>query len=355
MNDARTGLCLILLLCSCNCVATSADVAAPPKAPLAGLVDMGDIGFHRQDGGLAHPQLDNVRPFPGVFGGIVINITWRQLEPDRGSLTTQDIDNVLGEIRVYNQANPQHPLGARLRVWPGPNAPAWAKNLGGAPVAIRHKDLPITVGRFWSQPYRDAWRDFQRRLSARYDREPLIREVTNTSGSTMTDESILLPADPESIKNLHAAGFSDKQFQACLMESSIDYAGWATTNVELICNPYRAMDSGRPNANIDFTLKLMQHWRRTLGPRGVLSNHSLNQPLAEHLVAIYDEMRRLGPPLALQTHSPGGLDWEGALRSGVSYGAASIELWPGTKFGGFTSKDPQTLRRWASLFRSAGG
>jgi hypothetical protein len=350
-NNVRMAGCLGLLLCIPNHVTEAAGVESRPKPPLMGLVDMGDIGFHRQDGGLAHPQLENVRRFPGIFGGVVINITWQQIEPTRGSLATQDIDKVLGEIRAYNQANPQHPLGSRLRVWPGPNAPSWAKDLGGAPVAIRHRDMPISVGRFWTQPYRDAWRDLQKRLSARYDAEPLIREVTNTSGATMTDESILLPADQESITNLRAAGFTDRQFQACLTESPADYAGWATTGVELICNPYRAMDLGRPKADVDFTLKLMQQWRRTLGPRGVLSNHALNKPIADHLVAIYDEMRRLGPPSALQTHSPGGLDWEGALRTGVSYGAGSIELWPGTKFGGFTSKDPQTLRQWANLLR----
>jgi hypothetical protein len=346
--------CLSLLLGTGRNAAQAADAAAELKPPLAGLVDMGDIGFHRQDGGLAHPQLDHLRSFPGIFGGVVINITWQQLEPDRGQLVTQDIDKLLGELRVYNQANPQHPAGARLRVWPGPNAPVWAKSVGGPPVAVRHKDMPITVGRFWTQPYRDAWRDLQKRLAARYDAEPLIREVTNTSGATMTDESVLLPADPESLRNLLAAGFSDKQFQACLLESSLDYAGWATTCIEQICNPYRTMDSGTPKVDMEFTLKLMQHWRQTLGPRGVLSHHSLSSPLVERLVPIYEEMRRLGPPIALQTHSPAGLDWEGALRTGLSYKAGSIELWSGTRFGGFETKDLPTLRRWAMLFPSTG-
>lgn len=99
---------------------------------------MGDIGFHRQDAGIAKPSLDDLRHHPGIFGGTVINITWKQIEPARGTLDTGEIDRMLDEIRAYNQANPQQPIGARLRVWPGPNAPLWAKNLGGPPVAIWH-------------------------------------------------------------------------------------------------------------------------------------------------------------------------------------------------------------------------
>ncbi len=319
------------------------------KVPLSGLVAMGDIGFHRVDGGLAQPNVDDLNRVPGIFGGMVVNVTWAQLEAQRGVLDTKIIDDVLAKIRLYNQANAQHPLGVRLRVWPGPNAPIWAKNLGGAPVTVLHKDMPITVGRFWSEPYRTAWRDLQNRLAARYDPEPLIREVANTSGSSITDEVCLLAGDKESVKNMRAAGFTDAQFQACLWESPDDYAGWPSTRVECVCNPYRAIDSGKTRADSEFTLKLMRHWRQTLGARGVLSNHALNQP-ADH-ADIYDEMRRLGPPTAFQTHAPGGLNWDGALRLGRSYGAQSIELWSGTKFGGFEKQDPQRLREWAALFQ----
>ena len=144
----RSWLALLFGLTS-FCLAASA--AAPGaktrlKEPLAGLVQMGDIGFHRQDGGVVKPGLATLQRFPGVFGGMVINITWEQIEPARGAFDTQVIDRVLEEMRIDNRANPAHPLAARLRVWPGPNAPPWAKNLDGPPVAILHKDLPIVRG-----------------------------------------------------------------------------------------------------------------------------------------------------------------------------------------------------------------
>lgn len=328
------------------------DATPKAKSPLTGLVQMGDIRFHREDGGLAHPELGALLRFPGIFGGTVINITWEQLEPKRGTLETKEIDQLLNDIRAYNQANPQHPLGARLRVWPGTNAPLWAKNLDGPPVKVLHLNMPITVGRFWAPAYRKAWRDLQTRLAARYDREPLIREVCNTSGSSMTDESMLLPGDSESVKNLLAAGFTDRQYQECLLQSPEDYAGWVSTRVECVCNPYRTIDSGKPRADKEFTIKVMRHWRQQLGSRCVLSSHSLNKPLNQAVdrAGIFDEMRRLGPPLAFQTHSPHGLDWEGALRLGRDLGAGSIELWSGTQSGGFETKTLQLLRQWANLF-----
>ena len=351
MNIRICGVVFCLLTLPLHQDATAATAAAQLKAPLVGLVVMGDIHFHRQDGGLAHPSLEELRPFPDIFGGVVINITWEQLEPTRGVLHTEAIDRVLGEMRTYNQAHPRCPIGARLRVWPGPNAPAWAKNLGGAPVSVLHREMPISVGRFWAKPYRDAWRELQLRLAARYDSEPLIREISNTSGSSITCEAMLLPGDSRSIKNLLAAGFTDKQYQACLGESSADYAGWVTTRVEWPCNPYRAITSGKTQADPEFTLKLMRHWRQTLGSRGILGNYALAKPLPDHLLVIYAELRRLGPPIALETQSPGGLDWEGTLRLGLSYGASSIELWSGTKFGGIETKTPQILRAWAALFK----
>lgn len=177
------ALLSLVLLCPTRPAGGADGGPRPVKPPLAGLVDMGDIGFHRQDGGRAEPHADNLRRFPGVLGGVVVNITWEQLEPERGGpLKTDAIDRVLADVRADNAATPSRPAGTRLRVWPGPNAPAWAKRLGGPPVALLHKGRRMTVGRFWAQPYRDAWRDLQHRLAARYDAEPLVREVTNTSG-----------------------------------------------------------------------------------------------------------------------------------------------------------------------------
>jgi hypothetical protein len=204
------------------------------------------------------------------------------------------------------------------------------------------------VGGYWQKPYREAWRSLQHRLAARYDAEPLIREVTNSSGSSITDEPFIVPGDPVSLQNLRAAGFTDAAFQATLAESAEDYAGWTSTGIEWSCSPYRAMDSGRPQPQPEFTRRMMAQWRAQLGARGILGNHSLNRPIAPQLQFIYDELRRLGPPSGVQTHSPVGLDWEGALRTAVECRIESVELWPRNRAGGFETQDAGTLRRWAA-------
>lgn len=327
------------------------EAPSRPKPPLTGLVAMGNIGFHRQDGGVARNSLADVRRVPGVFSGIVVNATWEQLEPERGRLQTGEIDRFLEEIRTYNRENRERPLGARLRVWPGPNAPAWAKNLGGAPVTVLHKGMPITVGRYWDKPYRTAWRELQNRLAARYDPEPVIREVSNTSGSSITDEPFIVAGDAVSLNNLRTAGFGDRQFQETLAESWEDYAAWATTVVEWAVSPYRAMDTGKARPQPGFTLQMMRQWREKMGSRGSLGNHALNEPVPEHLAFIYDEIRRLGPPSGVQTHSPEGLDWDGAIRRAAECRIQSVELWSGTKNGGFERQEAQALRRWSDLLR----
>ena len=71
----RSGLALLFGLTTFCLAASAADPGAETrlKEPLAGLVQMGAIGFHRQDGGVAKPGLAALQRFPGLFGGMVIN------------------------------------------------------------------------------------------------------------------------------------------------------------------------------------------------------------------------------------------------------------------------------------------
>ena len=210
--------------------------------------------------------------------------------------------------------------------------------------------MPITVGRFWAKPYREAWRNLQMRLATRYDGEPLIREVANASGSSMTDEPFLLPGDSDSIANLRAAGFTDALYKACQTEAPEDYAGWKTTCIEYPFSPYREIDSGRPRSDLAFTISTMQRWRRMLGPRGIVGNHALEFPIAGHLVSLYEEIRKMGLPISLQTHAPKEINLEATVKMGVEYGASSVEIWTAAKYGGFMSLSSEKLQYLAALF-----
>jgi hypothetical protein len=107
------------------------------KPPLGGLIDMQSIVWHDTEGGEPVFTIANVTMFPAVFGGIVINATWDAIEPTAdGPLDFGTIDSALAQIRTYNAANAAAPLGVKLRVYQGSNAPMWAKQINGGPVNI---------------------------------------------------------------------------------------------------------------------------------------------------------------------------------------------------------------------------
>lgn len=110
----------------------------------------------------------------GIFGGLVVISTWRQLQPTPGGEIPphNPIDQAMAQVRAYNQRNPQKPIAVRLRVWGGFEAPAWAMALGGPPIETVHNGKHRQLGRFWTPAYRAAWRDFQDKLAAKYDSFP---------------------------------------------------------------------------------------------------------------------------------------------------------------------------------------
>lgn len=342
---------LAALMLAAGTLAASAAGAQALKPPLEGLLYMGDIRFNRQDGGVPPSDLDELARRPGLFDGLVLNFTWAQLQPAPDRFDFEPVDRALEQVRRFNAEHPDAKLALRLRVWHGAGAPRWAKVLGGAPIAVRHRDVAVTVGRFWSAPYRAAWRQLQVRLGARYDAEPLIRAVSNTSCSSITNEPFVFAGDADSLRHLRDAGFNDADFLSCLAESAQDYAGWPTTRVDFPFNPYRAIDSGKPRQDLEVTRRLMREWRQKMGARGVLANESVQFPPPPFLAPIYEEMKRLGPPIELQTHSPKGLDWDATVQYATSIGANALELWGDTRFGGYRDIAPEKLRRWSAQLK----
>jgi hypothetical protein len=328
-----------------------------PKAPLAGLVDMQDISWHNTAGGEPTFTMANVTPaFDGVFGGIVINATWDQLQPSAGgALDFSAIDAALAQISVYNAAHPTTPLGAKLRVYGGANAPAWAKELGGAHVDIQRNpagcqsgSCPLTIGRMWTAEYITAWRSFQTALAAQYDSEPIIRHVTVTSCAQQTDEPFVPTSDATSKANLVAAGYTDALQQACLTGAVDDYAAWKLTNVDFTINAF--VQTGAPADVTTFPESVMDGCRTKLGARCVLGNHALSAPLRASEQPIYDALSARGGSISFQTESPQAMGclWTQTIAQGVALGAGSVEIWPKKQLGGFTSLQESDVAQLAS-------
>src|SRR5260370_817249 len=161
----------------CTLFSAASLLGAETKTPIRGLVSMGAMKF-AATGTDPVNTLEPLDARPGIFGGIVILATWRELQKTAASGLEENntIDKALEEVRAYNRKNPNKPLAVKLRVWSGFVAPDWAKEIGGPPIKVFHKEAR-TLGRFWSPPYRKAWAHFQELLAAKYDKEPLIREV----------------------------------------------------------------------------------------------------------------------------------------------------------------------------------
>jgi len=329
--------------------AVSVAAAEPPvKTPIRGLVSMGAYRFVARGGDPVN-TLEPLNAKPGIFGGIVVIATWKQLQETAtsGLADNNAIDRALADVREYNRRNPAKPLAVKLRVWAGFEAPDWAKNLGAGPITVTRDGHDRVLGHFWGPPYRKAWSRFQELLAARYDQEPLIHEVAVTSCMSFTAEPFVIPGEEPALGVLRAAGLKDEPYRQCLAHAVDDYAPWKTTLVEFPLNPFRATDTRPWKSDHAFTEQVMRSCRASLGKRCIFDNHNLDANPPENILPIYEAMRRLGPPVEFQTYRETPGDFEGTIRKGLSLGASSIELWQ--DFRGFPLLPDETLRRWASM------
>lgn len=330
---------------------------ATAKQPITGLIDMQGIAWHNADGGRPEFTIEHVRKFPAVYGGIVINAAWHLIQPTAGgSPDFSSIDDALAQIRDYNAANPAAPLGVKLRVYAGNSAPAWVRQLSGGSITVQRnpagcqaQSCPITIGRYWTPEFVAAWRTLQGLLAARYDREPLLRQVAVTSCAPQTDEPFVPTVDTASRNAMRAAGYTDAAQQACLMGAAEDYSAWKHTLIDFPFNVFTRVGGGTDPA---FSLAVMEHCRALLGARCVIGNHALSAPLREHDAIIYERIRSLGGMVNFQTQAPQamGCQWRATIAQGVALGAAAIEVWPDAKYRGMDSLTLANVRDLARLF-----
>jgi hypothetical protein len=326
--------------------------------PLRGLIDMQDIAWHNADNGTPTFDPSYIAAYPGLFGGIVVNATWAQMQPAHGGpVDFSYVDAALASVAAYNASSTvtqAAPARVKLRMYAGSNAPAWAKALTGGPVTIYRNpagcqgqvdSCALTVGPYWTQPYIDAWRAFQAAVAARYDPNPLVAAVAVTSCAEQTDEPFVASSGPISKQNLKNAGLTDALQQSCLSGAMTDYAAWPNTDVDFTVNSYNKLAGGVDTA---FTESVMAQCRAAAGPRCVLDNHALQAPLTSDL-QIYADIRAMGAPINFQTQAPEAMGclWPETITEGLMLGARAIEVWPEAKYQGFTTlsiSDVQTLK-----------
>jgi hypothetical protein len=356
----KSFLCQLALGLGVLCLGPGlARAETPPIKPLIrGLVSMEDAHCLNQASNLCAPDnsLFDAYAVPNILHGVVINVTWAQLEPAAGTFTLQPIEQALEAIKEYNRAYPRHALAAILRVESASVAPDWVKALDGGPATIlfRTNGRTITVPYFWTADYQAAWRALQKQLAVIYDDNALIAQISDTSCSHETDEPYVNPTDSASIITLFNAGYTNQNYIDCLLGSIHDYDAWRRTRVDFTQNPFETLSvttiggvatgvNGPPD--LTTTVAIMGAFRAALKERAIVSNHNLLNPPFKANVDLYKAIRTLGPPIEFQTASPGvnfvnapptGFlkHWNIAIDLGVALGATAIEVWRSSTFMG---------------------
>jgi hypothetical protein len=338
-----------------------------------------------------------------AISGIVVNDTWEHMQRNGGkTLDTSSIDAALTVIAAYN-AKPGRSLGVRLRIWAGIDAPQWAKKIGGAPIRICDQDAVAvtssvqaapastpcpseairTVGRFWSNPYERAWRNFEGLLAKTYDGDTRVNEVSLSSCSSLTSEPFVQPEDTYSRANLIAAGYSDAKYRNCLLHAvELDYVPfWHQTPVDFSFNPFRAIDATPPVTDLGFTKMVIDECRTVAGSRCILLNETMAKftpppspnpshptSVAQSYYEMWSYMRHQGGSITFQTAGPPKLllawqnnraGWNAAVLLAHRFGASALELFP-PKYSapcydkparswvsGYTCFGPQVLAGWS--------
>jgi len=334
--------------------ATSTGGQGAVKPPLRGLISMGAYKF-RQEYGEPDNSLDTVRKKPELLQGIVILATWRSLEKSAtsGLSENNEIDQGLAEVRKYNSEHPTAPLAVKLRVWGGFFAPDWVIEESGGPINVidtnfRNVERPRVLGHVWSDAYRKEWAHLQELLAAKYDSDPLIREVAVTSCQMKTAEPFIVDTHEGSIKPLRDAGLTDAAYKACLDGIVKDYAPWKTTRFETPLNPFKDTDD-KPDRDAHFTIEWIKRCHQAEPVRCVFDNHNLEADISHNkeLDQILTAMKDSGAEVEFQSGPSTPKDLGAMIRTGVSYGAASVELWQ--DFGGFPDMSDAELRQNAKL------
>ncbi len=368
---------MILVLAMLLVAISHGACAQGMKPHLRGLISMGWLGFLNEKPVNPNNRLDTsfaahgIDTRPGVFDGIAINVAWAQLQPRRDMLDTAAIDDALAQIAAYNRRNPANKLGARLRVFGANVAPDWVKQLdpGGRadplmPVTVLNAlRKTVTVPRFWENAVQAAYRRLMTSLAGIYDANPLMRGVSVTSCASRGDEPFILPLDPMSLGNLHAAGFDDAAYQACLQRAVHDLDAWHRTPLDFAFNEFQQTDGAAIAQNTNFTCAIMKEWVDHTGAQGIIMNHALAMPdevdnprrtaLYRSVYECLIQEKARGADLQFQMNSPHTKYWPNAVRYAESLGSTALELWPpltlpdGTSpFQGFDAFPAGQLSQW---------
>jgi len=341
--------------------APSGSAANPgQKPPLRGLIDMGIQTPYQSGQPFPVTDPNTLDAYAGAFSGIVVNESWSQLEPTQGVEQWAPLDQSLAAVSAWNAAHPSTPLGVKLRIFAGRSAPAWVTSQSGTVDLVVNKVREqVTVGKWWTPPFESAWHSFQLALAARYDADPLVRQVSVSSCSSSTGEPFVVSGGLSSQANLKAAGWTPQAQGQCLSGALSDYSGWKHTPITFAFNP---LPTGQgPDAT--FMDQLMGDCAASAsqgGPECIVGNNDLSPNIADSkysgpAVAQMQHLQTGGNPPVVYFQTDGARLECPTIATGLTYHAQSIELWsPNGHYAGFSTQSAATLSQWNQALVSGG-
>ncbi len=350
--------------------ASSPSGAAGPapgvKSVMTGLIDKGQSNLAGYVQGQPYPVTDpsaDLGADGDAFSGIVVNLAWSQLEPTPDSYDFQALEQSLAAVSAYNRAHAGHALEVRLRVFAGPDAPAWVKSLGGPPISATYTPahtptITATLGRWWTASYNDAWSAFQHALADHFDDNPLIHSVAVTSCVTADAEPFIL--NKQTFLAAVPDGLTSALQQACLSHALAAYSGWRRTPLEYTFNSYPTFTQTGQQVDqdsfVDQVMGQCQALQSRTGQVCELGQHALSSPPLKGEQPVYEEMASLyaahprSTKITLQMNSPNDFGGCEAINLAVSSHALAVEVWPhgpnAKGFAGFTAYPESQLARW---------
>ena len=84
------------------------------KPLIQGLIDKGVQGPYDASQPFPATPTSELAGYGAAFSGIVVNVTWAQLEPTMGTVDFTPLDASLAAVSTYNSSNPADPLKVKL-------------------------------------------------------------------------------------------------------------------------------------------------------------------------------------------------------------------------------------------------
>ena len=249
------------------------------KPLLSGIVDKGsETYFH-----LAQPypviDLSEVAASSPGLTGTVVDVSWSQLEPSRGTFDFSTLDADLAAVSAYNSAHPGATSGSSSACGP-PTTPR-----SGPRPWTGHRSRPTSI------TSRPRWASGGSLTTGRRGpacRRPSLSVTTTILYQRSGGGVMRVPhgradghgGDPDVRSVLLADGWTNATQQACLDGALSDYAPWHHTAIYFPFSPFTTISSsGQRGIDDSVTAEVMQRCANSLssgGPWCILGNNALD-------------------------------------------------------------------------------